>query len=133
MQKKLQYPQHPIRATVIAFVCLAVYVSVFMPFQEELRRGWLLAFGYCAFLAVVSVGLVRLGRRALLLLGIPAAVALVPGVVGVALALRPGASVESGSVWLGVSLYLLYALGVWGLCLVVKGWSLYFGEPHEAT
>jgi hypothetical protein len=132
MQQRAKYPKRPVRAAVIAFVILSVLVGVFGPFDERIRSARPFAFGYCVFLAVGSIGLVRLGRRALLRLGVPAAVALAPGVVGFALALRPGASIESGSIWLQVSLYLLYALAAWGICLVIRGWSLYFTQSHEA-
>ncbi|NOS70307.1 MAG: hypothetical protein HOP33_10295 [Verrucomicrobia bacterium] len=121
------------RAALIAFVILSAFVGAFIPFDERIRAVWPFAFGYCALLAVATIGLVRLGRRAWLLLGVPAVIALAPGVVGIALALRPGGSLDSGGVWLQVSLYLFYALAAWGICLVIRGWSLYFTQSHETA
>lgn len=133
MQQRAQYPKRPVRATLVAFAVLSAFVGAFIPFDESIRGAWPFAFGYCALLAGASIGLARLGRRALLLLGVPETVALAPGVVGLALMLRPGGSLDSGAVWLRVSLYLLYALAAWGICLVIKGWSLYFTQPHEGA
>ena len=128
MQQKTKYPKRPVRTAVITFVILAAVVGAFIPFDEHVRSAWPFAFGYCALLAVASIGLVRFGRRALLLLGVPAAVALIPGIVGFALMFR---SLDSGGVWLQVSLYLFYALAAWGICLVIRGWSLYFTQLRE--
>lgn len=128
MRHNAKYPKRPVRAALIAFVILSVFVGAFIPFDEHIRSVWPFAFGYCAVLAVASIGLVRLGRRALLLLGVPAAVAIIPGVVGIALMLR---SLDSGGAWLQVSLYLFYALAAWGICLVIRGWSLYFRQSHD--
>jgi len=133
MHRKAKYPKRPVRAALIAFIILSAFVGVFIPFDERIRSVWPFAFGYCAFLAVASIGLVRIGRRVLLLLGVPAAVAMAPGVVGISLALRSGDSLQSSGVWLQVSLYLFYALAVWGICLVIRGWSLYFAQSHEAA
>lgn len=127
MSQDTKYPKRPVRAAFIGFVILSVFVGAFIPFDERIRSVWPFAFGYCAVLAVASIGLVRLGRRALLLLGVPAAVAIVPGVIGVALML---CSLDSGGAWLQVSLYLFYALAAWGFCLVIRGWSLYFKQSH---
>ncbi len=124
------HPKRPLRYTLIAFVILSAVVGGIMPFDDRLRLVWPFAFGYCAFLPFAAVGLARLGSHGLLLLGIPAAVAFVPGVVGFALILH---SNMSGGVWLRVSLYLFYTLAAWGLYLVVKGWRLYFTEPNETT
>jgi hypothetical protein len=133
MQQRAKYPKRPVRAALIAFVILSAFVGAVIPFDERIRGVWPFAFGYCALLAVASIGLARLGRRALLLLGVPAAVALTPGVVGIALMLRPEGSLDSGGVWLQVSLYLFYALAVWGICLVIRGWLLYFTQPHATA
>jgi hypothetical protein len=133
MHNNARYPKRPVRAAFIAFVVLAAFVGAFILFDESIRRVWPFAFGYCALLAVGSIGLARLSRRVLLLLAVSAVVALAPGVVGLALALRSGASVESGSAWLQSSLYLFYALAVWGVYWVIRGWSLYFTRSHEAT
>jgi hypothetical protein len=67
------------------FMVLSAFVGAFIPFDERIRSLWPFAFAYCAFLAVATIGLVRLGRRVLLLLGVPAAAALAPGAVGFAL------------------------------------------------
>ena len=133
MQQKPKYPKRPVRAALIAFIILSAFVSAFIPFDARIRNVWPFAFGYCALLAVAAIGLVRLGRRALLLFGVPTAVALAPGVIGFALMLRPGGSLDSGGVWLQVSSYLFYALAGWGICLVIRGWSLYFTQSHATA
>jgi hypothetical protein len=112
MQQRAQYPKRPVRATLVAFAVLSAFVGAFIPFDESIRGAWPFAFGYCALLAGASIGLARLGRRALLLLGVPASVALAPGVVGLALMLRPGGSLDSGAVWLRVSLYCVASVSV---------------------
>lgn len=114
MTPKAKYPQQPVKAFLIVFLSLAAFVGIFLPFEAWLREVWTLAFGYCAFLAVSSVGLARLGRQVVLLLGIPFALALVPGLIGITLMLRSPNVLDSGEHWLQVSLYLLYAYGAWG-------------------
>lgn len=93
-----------------------------------MREGWPLAFAYCAFLAIASIGLIRLGRRAFLLIGVPFAVAIIPGIVGVALMLQSSGSLDSGGSWLQISVYLLYAFGAWGIYWIVRGWLLYYSN-----
>src|SRR5688572_3115859 len=97
MYQKAEYPKRPIRAAAIAFVILSSCFGAAMPWDDDIRSLWPYAFGYSAVLAVASIGLARLGRRVFLLLGVPALVALAPGVVGLVMALRPGASLESGN------------------------------------
>lgn len=82
--------------------------------------------GYCALLSIAGIGLVRFGRRALLLLGVPAVVALAPGVIGFALLSRPEGSIYHAAAWWTASHYLINALAAWGICLVFRGWALYF-------
>jgi len=127
MQRRHRYPKRPMRIAFVVLVVLSVIFGAFLPLDERLRDAWPTAFGYCVFLAVASIGLLRLGRGALWILGLPAVVALAPGIVGVALLLG---SVDSSGVWLQMSLYLLHALAVWGLCLVIRGWTLYFTQSH---
>jgi hypothetical protein len=108
---------------IIGSLILSALVGAVIPFEEGLRSAWPYALGYGVLLSFASVGLARLGLRGLLWLGIAAAVALAPGVIGFVLALQ---GVESSSTWLQVSLYLFYALAGWGVGLVARGWWLYF-------
>jgi hypothetical protein len=125
------YLKRPIRAAILTFVALAVFVGLSLPFQERpLRDSWPWAFVYCAFLSVAGVGLARLGRRAVLLIGVPFTVAVLPGVVGFALMLR-STSMQGGDGWLRLSLYLFYGLGFWGAYWIIRGWLLYFKDGGE--
>lgn len=89
-------------------------------------------YGYCALLAVAAIGFVRLGPMALLKLVVSALVAVIPGAVGVKLALSPLSS-GAGMVWLHISLYLFCAVGVLALFFVVRGWSLYFKKRDDES
>jgi hypothetical protein len=130
-QKESVYPKRPVRAVVITFVALLVFVGVFIPFDEVLQETWPFAFCYCLFLAIASVGLMRLGRIAIVTLLPAAAVAMAPGIIGFVMAFRS----ESYEFlyWMKTSLYLFYAVGIWGIYLVVRGWFLYFKQPHEVV
>jgi hypothetical protein len=133
MTQKQSYPKRPVRAVWLTFLGLSVFFAISLPFQDDVPpQAWPLAFGYCALLPACAVGLARLGRRAFLLLAALASVPMVLGVVGVALMLRSGSSLDSGDIWLRVSLYLFYALGVAALVLSTRGWILYWRQTHEA-
>jgi hypothetical protein len=120
------YPQRPVRAALIAFVALATYVAAFMPFDEELRKGWPLALCYCAFLAVTGIGLVRLGPRAVLFLIVASVAMILLAIVGMAIVFSSDSPLNSsGWWWLQASLYLFYGLGVCTVCMVGRGWFLY--------
>ncbi|WP_146115616.1 MULTISPECIES: hypothetical protein [Pirellulaceae] len=131
MQQRAIYPKRPVRATFITFLSLSAFVGAFMPFDQTIRDAWPFALGYCALLAVSSVGLARLGWRGWLLVVAGTMIAVAPAAVGIALMLRPGGSIEDGDVWLPVSLYLFYALMAFGVCLVIRGWTLYFTKSDE--
>ena len=128
MHRNAKHLQRPVRAVLILFFVLSAFIGVYLPFDEHVREGWPLAILYCAFLAVTSIGLARLGRRGVLLFLIPAVIAAAPGFVGIALSLR---TFGGGDVWLRTSVYSLYAVGVWGTCLVIRGWWLCFTQPGE--
>lgn len=87
-------------------------------------------YAYCALLAVVAIGFVRLGPSALLQLVVSALIAIIPGAVGVKLALSAD-SANAGMVWLHISLYLFYAVCGLALFFVVRGWSLYFKRRED--
>jgi hypothetical protein len=86
-------------------------------------------YGYCALLAVAAIGLAHLSRSALLPLVAAVFIMLIPGAVGVWLTMNSHGSIDSGMIWLRVSLYLSYAVGVWVIFFVIRGWSLYFKKP----
>ncbi|HXC36949.1 MAG TPA: hypothetical protein VNV43_13815 [Candidatus Acidoferrales bacterium] len=134
MQKVQSYPRRPVRAVWLTFLGCSVWVTIFLPFmtKELPPKNWPPLYAYCALLAVVAIGFVRLGPTALLQLVVSALVALMPGAIGVKLALSPN-SVNAGMVWLHISLYLFYMVGLLALFFVVKGWSLYFKKRDEGT
>jgi hypothetical protein len=126
MHQQPFYPKRPVRTTFVVFLALAAFISLFIPFEERLRGKWPFAYAYCALLAVSTVGLARLGRRAMSFLIASAAIASLPAVIGIAIFLVRGPSIEFTTSWIQVSLYLFYLLGALGLLMVVKGWLLYF-------
>ncbi len=131
MPQRKPYPKKPVRAAILTFVALAVFVGVCLPFQEStIRDSWPWAFAYCALLSVGSIGLVRLGRRVLVLIGIPFVVAVLPAIIGFTLMVG-STSLESGGAWLQLSLYLFYALGAWGAYWIARGWLLYYKNSVE--
>ncbi len=133
MTQKPSFPKRPIRAAWLAFLGLSAFFAISLPFQDDSPpQAWPLAFGYCALLPACAIGIARVGRRAFLILAGLAAIPIVLGVVGVALMLRSGSSLDSGDVWLRVSLYLFYALGLAALFLSTRGWILYWRQTHEA-
>jgi hypothetical protein len=117
----------------LTFLGLSAFFAISLPFQDDFPpQAWPRAFGYCALLPACAVGLARLGQRTFLLLAALASVPILLGVVGVALMLRSGSSLDSGDIWLRVSLYLFYALGAATLFLSTRGWILYWRQTHEA-
>jgi hypothetical protein len=133
MTQKQSYPKRPVRAVWLTFLGLSVFFTISLPFQDDVPpQAWPLAFGYCALLPACAVGIARLGRQAFLLLAALASVPMLLGVVGVAFSMRSGSSLDSGDIWLRVSLYLFYALGVAALALSIRGWILYWRQTHEA-
>lgn len=127
------YPKRPVRVVWLAFLGLSAVSAIFLPFQDDFPpQAWPLAFGYCALLPACAVGIARLGRRVFLLLAALASVPVALGIVGVALMLRSGSSLDAGDIWLRISLYLFYALGVATLVLSARGWILYRRKAHEA-
>jgi hypothetical protein len=125
------YPRRPFRAALIAFFSLCVLFAIYVPFDDKgVLSHWPHALGYCAFLAIATIGLVRLGRRVLWLIALPTLFALAPGLIGIALMLR---SVDRGEVWLKTSSYLFYPLAAWGILLVLRGWWLYFFESADSS
>ena len=132
VQGKPQHFQHPVRATLLAFALLSVFVGIFMPFEPRVREAWPFALGFCAVLAVASVGLARVGSRSLSLFLASCALAICPFMVGLVL-LRTGSPLETFWMWLHVSWYLFHALGVLMLCLAARGWYLYFSVDEQTT
>ncbi|EEF60947.1 hypothetical protein [Pedosphaera parvula] len=128
MTPTTKYPKEPAKAFFIVFFSLSALAAIMLPISV-----WTLAFGCCAFLAVTSVGLARLGRRVVLLLGLPFALAMLPGLIGVTLMLSSPHVLDAGESWLQVSRYLLYAWSAWGVCWVARGWLLYYREPHQTA
>lgn len=134
MIPKRHFPKRPAQAAAISFVVLSAFVGVLMPFQEQsVRERWPWAIVYCAFLALASIGLIRFGRRAFLLIGIPFVVAIAPGTVGFVLMVRSSGADDGAGTWLQLSLYLLCALGVWASFWGLRGWLLYYRQSYDNT
>jgi len=134
MSQKPPYPKHPIRLVWLTFLGLAAFFATSLMFQSDVPpQAWPLAFGYFALLPACVVGIVRLGRRVFLFLAALASIPVLLAVVGVALMLRSGSSLDTGGVWLRISLYLFYALGVCALVLSARGWFLYWRQTREAA
>ncbi|HEX3628033.1 MAG TPA: hypothetical protein VH280_21695 [Verrucomicrobiae bacterium] len=127
MQKNPPYPRRPVRAALLTFLLCSVWVTIFLPFltKQLPPRSWPPLYAYCAVLAIGAIGFVRLGPTALLQVVVSALVAGMPGAVGVKLALAAPSS-DAGRVWLHISLYLFYAVGLLAIFFIVRGWSLYF-------
>ena len=133
MTEQPSFPKRPVRVVWLMFLGLSAFFAISLPFQEDVPlQTWPLAFGYCALLPACAVGVARLGRRAFLVLAALASVPIVPGIVGVAIMLRSGSSMDSGASWLRNSLCLFYALGVAVLVLSVRGWVLYWRQKDGA-
>lgn len=132
MPNKLPYPRRPVRAAWLTFLGCSAWVTVFLPFAtEELPPAtWPFGYGYCALLAVATVGLIRLSRTAFLVLGPMAAIAVISGAVGLKLVLKPTPS-DAGMVWLRVSQCLFYVACGLGIVFVIRGWVLYYQKPDD--
>lgn len=130
MIRKQTYPARPLKATLIVFVAISAFMSVFLPFDSRLRDHWPLVYLYGALLAISSVGLARLGRRAMRLLLISIAIAAIPAAIGFAIFFGNRASFESAAAWFQISLYLIYLVGALGVAMVALGWLLYFRAPN---
>lgn len=119
----------PIRATFLTFLGLSGFTAICLPFQNDFDPAkWPLAFGYCAILAVSSIGLARHGSQGLLLFGLPAIVALLPAIIGIALMILPDAPLGAGAKWLTASQYLLYTEAMWCAFLTVVGWMMLYKD-----
>ena len=133
MTEKPSYPKRPGRIVWLTFLGLSAFFAISLPFQDDFPpQAWPLAFGYCALLPACVVGIARLGRRVFLLLAALASVPIVLGIIGVALTFRGGASLDSGDIWLRISLYIFYILGLAALILSTRGWILYWRQAHAA-
>ena len=104
-----------------------------MPFDPEIREYWPLTFGYCALLAFGSIGLARLGRRAVLLLALLGLLSLLPMGIALALIYRNGATSDSVQSWFYASLYLSCVGGALALYLALRGWLLYVRDKHHTA
>jgi hypothetical protein len=48
---RLPYPKRPVKAALMHFMVLSVFIGAFIPFDAQIRRVWPLALGYCALLS----------------------------------------------------------------------------------
>ena len=133
MSQKLPYPKRPIRTVWLMFLGFSALFAISLLFQPDIPpQAWPLALAYFALLPACAVGIARLGRRVFLTVAALSAGLVVFGMVGVALMLHNGSSLSKGYIWLRISLYLFYTLGVFALVLGMRGWVLYWRETHEA-
>jgi hypothetical protein len=124
-----------VRAALVTFALLCAWCGIFMPFAEpRMRDAWPVAIGYCLLLAILVVGLMRVGQRGLKVLLASVPLAFCPVMFGLALLWKRS---PPSSWWplFEVSLYLLYAVLALTLCLAAHGWYLYFfgAGPDETT
>ncbi|MEZ6058337.1 MAG: hypothetical protein R3C01_16680 [Planctomycetaceae bacterium] len=131
MKPKTIHPKRPVRAALVMFILLCGFYGLFMPFSARLQGSWPYVFGYCALLSIAVIGIVRMGVRVLLLLGVTGVMAIAMAIVGNQLTLRTG-RLDAGSVWFTVASNLLYALAASTTCLSLRGWWLYFSETPDA-
>lgn len=133
MTRKAAYPKRPVRVAMLMSIALSLFVGACLLFMEpEARVPWPGAIAYCAFLSFCSIGLARFGRKGLLLIGLPFAVAFLPAIVGVVLLFRSQSGLDGvGWSWLRLSLFLIYASGAWAVFWVLRGWLLCFRKPSE--
>ena len=120
-RKKILYPQKPLRTAIITF-CALSFIFVLAAIAEAKNSG-LLPWGICysALLAVSVVGLLRVGKRAFIVLGGVSIVAFAPAILGLTFYF----DTDAGWKFVRLSTYLLWAVGLVGVAFVVKGWRLY--------
>jgi len=121
------HPRRPVRAALLSFLALSALIAASFPFIDGLPPlAWPAGFLYCALLPLWVIGVARLGARAFIRFGIVYAVALIPAGIG-ALAWGAGDGRRLSFELLDLSCWLLVPVGLWGIFLALKGWSLYHG------
>lgn len=133
MHERTLYPQRPIRAALVTFLCLALFVGFILLLVEEIRRAWLLAFGNCLFISVACIGLLRLRFRELVFLSISIFILMSLCFFSAVVIMRSNYASDTMGVLFLVVQYLFYAVGLWGLFLICRGWSLYYRDRHEKS
>jgi hypothetical protein len=132
-----RYSQWAGRAVLIAFVTLSALLSAgglivgtgfgYHWSGEDLVRACI----WCVLLAVGSIGLARLSRRAFLVLGLAFGLAIVPALIGAYLRWLRGGSIDEHETWFSVSMCLVCLVSGGAIYLAVRGWRLYFRERNE--
>ena len=122
------YSKRPFRAVLFLFLALATFVSLFAPFEPRLRGAWPLALGYCAILAVFTVGLIRLKFRYLALLIFSGLTSMLLGLEGYFGLMQSETFTETGMRWIRASLYFGYGTGLVAMVFSCWGWISYFKE-----
>ncbi len=121
------YPKRPIRAVGIMFLGVWTFFLITLPFHEAAPpQSWPWFFTYFALLPATLVGIMRVGPRAFFLLAAFGVVAMAIGGAGFLFTMRSSSLLHSVDIWLRVSLYLYYALGMAAIALAAKGWVLYW-------
>lgn len=114
----------PIRITLVTFVLLSTLLGVTMAVDARLRAVAHWGVLYCAVLTLASIGLARLDRHSMWIVGIPCVAALIPGLIGFALILQES-QVNKAEIWLRASVYSFYGLAPWVGYWSARGWWLY--------
>lgn len=129
------YPKRPFRAVLFLFLGLATFVSLVASFDPRLREAWPLALGYCAILAIFTIGLIRLKFRYLALLIFAGLTSILLGLAGYFVLMQSETSTEPGKQWIQASLYFGYGTGLVALVFSCWGWVSYFKEakPGEGN
>jgi hypothetical protein len=124
------WPKSPAKAAgcvlLVGLVLAAVSVGSSAYIQGGLPPSWPRSTGFRMLIPACVVGIARLGWKRFLLFLIPSWAALIPGLIGFILIRASAVDIDTAFLWLRASLYLIYAVGAWGILLAIKGWREYF-------
>lgn len=123
---KIRYPQKPLRAVMLSFCALSSIFVVAAIADATNAEGLPWGICYSALLSLSVVGLLRVGKRAFIVLAGASIVAFAPAVLGLTFYFNT----DAGWKFVKLSTYLLWAVGLVGVAFVVKGWRLYATDAN---
>jgi hypothetical protein len=105
-------------------------MTIGLIFDSELRQkaNWFAAYGYCALLAVSSVGLVLAGRWNVIIFLVAAVCAAIPGIIEIRLITLSSGTISDNALspWLRFSQTGFWVVGILGVWTVIRGWRSHF-------